>query len=77
MEKVGELERENSSLQKEIVDSELKHQKIYLHMYLKGIQAAKLDLDPNVSLIFSVLLPFFTFILLIIFFDLVKLLSVE
>ncbi|KAK3895164.1 hypothetical protein Pcinc_001106, partial [Petrolisthes cinctipes] len=44
-ERVRELEAEVSSLRQELGEAELRHQKMYLQMFLKGQQAARLQAD--------------------------------
>ena len=43
IEKLKESEQTISTLKEEVVESERKHQKMYLQMYLKGQEAAKLE----------------------------------
>ena len=51
-EKIRELESEVTKLKDELSESELRHQKMYLQMFLKGQQAAKLQAeDEQVRLI--------------------------
>lgn len=42
-EKCRHLERDVARLKDELRESEIRHQKIYLQMYLKGQQSAKLE----------------------------------
>ncbi|XP_066950580.1 protein quick-to-court isoform X31 [Macrobrachium rosenbergii] len=44
-ERIRELEREITKLKDELTEAELRHQKMYLQMFLKGQQAAKLQAD--------------------------------
>lgn len=44
-ERIRELEREVTRLKDELTEAELRHQKMYLQMFLKGQQAAKLQAD--------------------------------
>ncbi|XP_042894146.1 serine-rich adhesin for platelets-like isoform X4 [Penaeus japonicus] len=46
-EKIRELEREVTKLKDELTEAELRHQKMYLQMFLKGQQAAKLQADDD------------------------------
>ncbi|XP_037788628.1 uncharacterized protein LOC119584199 [Penaeus monodon] len=46
-EKIRELEREAAKLKDELTEAELRHQKMYLQMFLKGQQAAKLQADDD------------------------------
>ncbi|KAK7085643.1 hypothetical protein SK128_028098 [Halocaridina rubra] len=46
-EKTRELEREITKLKEELTEAELRHQKMYLQMFLKGQQAAKLQADSD------------------------------
>ncbi|XP_047498486.1 protein quick-to-court-like [Penaeus chinensis] len=46
-EKIRELEREAAKLKEELTEAELRHQKMYLQMFLKGQQAAKLQADDD------------------------------
>ncbi|XP_068214627.1 protein quick-to-court isoform X10 [Palaemon carinicauda] len=45
--KIRELEREMTKLKDELTEAELRHQKMYLQMFLKGQQAAKLQADDD------------------------------
>ncbi|XP_042223445.1 flocculation protein FLO11-like isoform X7 [Homarus americanus] len=44
-ERIRELERDVTRLKDELTEAELRHQKMYLQMFLKGQQAAKLQAD--------------------------------
>lgn len=44
-ERIRELERDVMKLKDELTDAELRHQKMYLQMFLKGQQAAKLQAE--------------------------------
>ncbi|XP_071534233.1 protein quick-to-court-like isoform X13 [Panulirus ornatus] len=48
-ERIRELERDVMKLKDELADAELRHQKMYLQMFLKGQQAAKMQADDELD----------------------------
>ncbi|KAG0724113.1 hypothetical protein GWK47_041306 [Chionoecetes opilio] len=48
-ERVRDLEREGARLKEEVTDAELRHQKMYLQMFLKGQQAARIQAEDDLD----------------------------